>query len=457
MRTRALLVLFLVSCVSPPPVPCTECSGVCVDLQNDSAHCGSCTTACAAGEVCRAGTCKVTVTPQGCVSPQIECSDVCVDPRNDAANCGACGTTCAAMNVNASYCAASACTYGACNAGFLDCDGNRVNGCEAACNPANASGARCGSGGACDYTACLAGFDDCDGNRANGCERALDSITSCGSCTKVCRPANARVYVDAGSGDAGSTDAGTVDAGTIDGGTIDGGVDAGAPACGGDAGPCAPTPGAACSMGQCGFEQCVPGFGDCDGFAENGCETNVRTDSRHCGACGTVCAGACIAGRCNKRAFITFDAVLATFGGADAGDGICESAAAGRIPAPRGPFQAWLGSGTSTPATRWATRFDGGYVRLDGVTVADSFADLSDGSLDNPLNVTEVGTTMQGEAWTGLTSTGSSAANCANWTNGTNMAPFGNVGVSNQVDQRWTAVFLQECSRTNVRLYCFEQ
>jgi hypothetical protein len=44
---------------------------------------------------------------------------------------------------------------------------------------------------------------------------------------------------------------------------------------------------------------CVGGFGDCDGHADNGCETELETDERHCGACGRDCqGGACSSGQC---------------------------------------------------------------------------------------------------------------------------------------------------------------
>jgi hypothetical protein len=41
-------------------------------------------------------------------------------------------------------------------------------------------------------------------------------------------------------------------------------------------------------MAMCGF-RCNPGFGNCDGNAENGCETNLDTSSSHCGTCGNAC------------------------------------------------------------------------------------------------------------------------------------------------------------------------
>jgi hypothetical protein len=55
--------------------PKTDCSGSCVDLSSDINHCGTCTTACTAGNDC--------------------CTGHCVDLASDPANCGACGEICA--------------------------------------------------------------------------------------------------------------------------------------------------------------------------------------------------------------------------------------------------------------------------------------------------------------------------------------------------------------------------
>lgn len=63
-------------------------------------------------------------------------------------------------------------------------------GCAAAscvpCAPLNAV-AVCNSRGTCDYGACDAGFADCDSDRHNGCETNVASdISSCGACSKPC-------------------------------------------------------------------------------------------------------------------------------------------------------------------------------------------------------------------------------------------------------------------------------
>lgn len=65
------------------------------DLTKDPQHCGSCTRACASGEVCSAGACKAQ-----CDVNLLKCTVdgglVCLDSKNDPKHCGGCATVCAA-------------------------------------------------------------------------------------------------------------------------------------------------------------------------------------------------------------------------------------------------------------------------------------------------------------------------------------------------------------------------
>jgi Cys-rich repeat protein len=47
---------------------------------------------------------------------------------------------------------------------------------------------------------------------------------------------------------------------------------------------------AACVAGQCQPGACDPGWGDCNGMAADGCETNLHIDVGNCTACGKACA-----------------------------------------------------------------------------------------------------------------------------------------------------------------------
>jgi hypothetical protein len=351
---RVLLVLLtaavFASCVGEPPVPCTKCGTECVDTRVDPSNCGSCGTVCAAGKICTSGSCK-----DNCPATQKACGGKCVDTTNDPQNCGACGMNCGSGKLcSGSQCVDScpptqevcggkcvdkqtdnahcgmcgmACTAGnmcsngmcaaTCAAPLTACNGKCVNfttdpancgGCGTACAPTNALAPVC-LAGTCSYSRCANGFSDCDGNQMNGCEaNTASDTTNCGACRNVCLPLNVKVKpppvpdagTDAGVVDAGAPDAGS-DAGVVDAGIPDAGQPCGPLPDGGTLGPCYPPQGAVCIASSCGYEECAPGFADCDGVPSNGCESNVKTSLTHCGACNAKCAGpdgVCVDGTC---------------------------------------------------------------------------------------------------------------------------------------------------------------
>ena len=42
------------------------------------------------------------------------------------------------------------------------------------------------------------------------------------------------------------------------------------------------------AQGKCAVGGCNTGAGDCDGNYTNGCEANLNTDNKNCGACGSI-------------------------------------------------------------------------------------------------------------------------------------------------------------------------
>jgi hypothetical protein len=115
--------------------------------------------------------------------------------------------------------------------------------------------------GRCELDSCDPGFADCDGD-GRSCEIELDSDPlHCGGCQQSCG-----FFVES------------------------------------------PNAIGVCADGSCHAE-CVPGFGDCDGELDNGCERSLLTDS-DCGACDAECrfanAGAqCLEGVCAQRGCAT--------------------------------------------------------------------------------------------------------------------------------------------------------
>jgi hypothetical protein len=162
--TRALGSL----CTSPPECP----GGRCVD--------GVCciASACPVCEACgSAGSCAPASSATACTTPHASAS-ACDGQGN-------CGET-------------------QCESGYLDCDGDKTNGCEtpisvsncdtcgSICQPANTVGPVCSPGSGCGYTSCApfgtggSFYLDCDGNTANGCESNPSAASTCGSCGNRC-------------------------------------------------------------------------------------------------------------------------------------------------------------------------------------------------------------------------------------------------------------------------------
>ncbi len=85
----------------------------------------------------------------------------------------------------------------------------------------------------------------------------------------------------------------------------------------------------ACKAGAC-LLTCRPDRANCDGKAENGCETQIESDAKNCGACGVSCKGrGCKGGLCEPERV----AALAEVGsvGASGGEQVVWSKKSGKL------------------------------------------------------------------------------------------------------------------------------
>ena len=163
-----------------------------------------------------------------------------------------------------------------------------------------------------------------------------------------------------------------------------------------------------------------------------------------------------------RTVFITNAVRQGDFGSLAAADSLCQSEAnAAGIP---GTYRAWLSesleSGTpSSPATTFDTTV-GPYVRVDGAVVADDWADLTDGTLNVPINVSSSGATVaSGYVWTGTLIDGTAASTasgstCDEWTNA---GADAHVGAAPATDSAWTNLSFDSGCGSLWRLYCFQQ
>lgn len=344
-----------------------EANGCEADFATDDNNCGRCGTSCddlpnTEQTVCESGVCTIESCATGYGNCDGSLANGCeTDTQNSVAHCGTCGNTCSSIN-GAPYCAAGTCNI-SCRANFGDCTPSP--GCETnLTDQANCGGCgnilpdaydctvsavehtvstSCGPSGSAYvcHVQCQNDYGDCNGLGPDGCEASFATdINNCGRCGEQC--STSRFNVQSVNG---------------------------------------------CSAGHCLFT-CFGGWGDCDGNAFNGCETNLNSPD-NCGTCGMVCSPgqACNAGTCGMGG-----------GGApltnvffEVGTGSqhgCALIGGNRIACWGNNNVGQLGDGTTNPSsTPRLVRYD------TGAQVANFFSGLHTGSLHN------CATSMSGDVW----------------------------------------------------------
>ncbi|MCB9611908.1 MAG: hypothetical protein H6722_05565 [Sandaracinus sp.] len=128
------------------------CGGSCIDVQANTANCGTCgnvcgaglvcleggctddvpcAPACRAGETCAGGFCRCGSGPP-CTGTRLCCGGSCVDISSDVVHCGACGRACGGTDACCSgVCINTRTNFDNCGGCGRACDGDVADGCSA--------------------------------------------------------------------------------------------------------------------------------------------------------------------------------------------------------------------------------------------------------------------------------------------------------------------------------------
>jgi len=155
-----------------------------------------------------------------------------------------------------------------------------------------------------------------------------------------------------------------------------------------------------------------------------------------------------------KRVFVTDWHEDGDFGGLTVGDSICQSEAdAAEL---GGTWTVWLSSGGINAKDRIN---DQAYYLVDNTTkVADSLADLIDGSIDHEINMAADGDIISAysSVWTGTLADGTNSYDCSDWTSNSAGIGTGYRGKLAYSDENWTTYYDYDGCDGYVCLYCFE-
>ncbi len=242
---------------------------------------------------------------------------------------------------------------------------------------------------------------------------------------------------------------------------------------------------AACTP-NCTVAKCGDGFTfmGSDDPAENE-ECDEGAENADDGVCTT---------NCELRAYAVFVTSMTVSGdlksldpdkmsGLDGADKFCQDRAED-VGIPYWPlFKAWLSDGVSSPADRFlaASADTSGrpFALLDGTVIADDWDDLTDGTLDHPINVTELYVENGGQGdgvvvgadlvWSNTAAIDAVSQplgqSCDSWSNGSfnQSGRYGTTAANGEddpenteVESTWTYYNSLVCS-SKLRLYCFEQ
>jgi len=175
----------------------------------------------------------------------------------------------------------------------------------------------------------------------------------------------------------------------------------------------------------------------------------------------TVLVGPAYADHNEKTVFVTRASFNGNLGGLEGADDKCQAEA--DDPAsivPSGRYLAWLSDGFDSPDIRF-TKSAHPYILPDGTKIAEDFTDLTDGSIQHPINIDPTGKSLALDYfWTGTYAHGKSAdytQTCDGWTADPLTDFHGMAGQTNVVSSIWSSRWTHEICGIAFNLVCFQQ
>ena len=230
-----------------------------------------------------------------------------------------------------------------------------------------------------------------------------------------------------------------------------------------------------CTLAHCGDGFLQDGVESCDDgnyIDDDGCPTTcefafcgdgyTQLGIEECDDANTInddgCDQNCIRAR---TVFVSSMFFQGTFDGLFGADQKCQALAALADLKRPTQYKAWLSDSAESPAERFH-HSPGRYQLLTGVKIADSWEDLTDGTLDNPINITELGELLDDVGVftnTGISGKGMDPMySCDNW-NAAGLEYKTWTGTNGHTNSEWTdsAIFNPSPCGAYSYLYCFEQ
>lgn len=162
----------------------------------------------------------------------------------------------------------------------------------------------------------------------------------------------------------------------------------------------------------------------------------------------------------DKFVFITSTLYNGNLGGVAGADTKCQAHA--DAASLGGTFKAWIADDTdaNAPAARFY-QSPNPYKLTTGTTVANNWADLTDGTLSAAIDYFETGAhrgSSSNNVYTNVNTDGTRKGtdSCLGWT-WSSSGQSGEIGFSTVTDSTWTDDSTAACSSTFFRLYCFQQ